>query len=147
MKGDTPSLAHNHHEYTSANKQTPRKRPVSRTHDDNDWQTETPKRRPTKSGTHSDRKVSSASAAAIETNVNRIIQSVEKEAAAEAKEARDAKPSPKPAEPPSPTKSKNRPITTSIKQDSEKKKEQQQLQVGVNDFFIVISLSNGSLSY
>lgn len=140
MKSDAPALAHNHHEYTSANKQTPRKRPSSRTHDDNDWQTETPKRRATKSGSHSDRKVSSASAAAIETNVNRIIQSVEKEAAAEAKEVKETKPAPKSATP-SPIKTKNRPIVT-IKQESEKKKEQQQLQVRTNDYYCIVILGN-----
>lgn len=126
----TPSLVHNHHEYTSSPaKQTPRKRPVSRTHEDDDWHLDTPKRRPPKSNSLSEKKQSSAAAAAIETNVNKIIQSVEKEAAAEAKEAKDTKPSPKSATP-SPTKPNNRRIAA-IKRESEKKKQQQQLQVSL----------------
>lgn len=69
----------------------------------------------------------SASAVAIETSVNRIIQSVEKETAIEVKECEEVKPPPKVVTP-SPTKSNiRRPAL--IKRESENKKEQQQLQV------------------
>lgn len=131
----TPALVHNHHEYTSSPaKQTPRKRPVSKTHEDDDWQLDTPKRRPPKSNSTSEKKQSSVSAAAIETNVNKIIQSVEKEAAAEAKEAKDVKLSPKSVTT-TPTKPNNRRIAA-IKRESEKKKHQQQLQVNLRHFLL-----------
>lgn len=129
MKSDPAqaSLAHNHHEYSSATKHTPRKRPTSRTHEDDDWLVDTPKRRPPKASTHSDKKVS-ASAAAIETSVNRIIQSVEKETAADVKESKEAS-APQKTSTPSPSKSNNNRRPTTAKRDSENKKEQQQLQV------------------
>lgn len=133
MKGEqqaTPAaLVHNHHEYTSPAKQTPRKRPASKTHDD-DWQMDTPKRRPTKSSSQSDKKVTPSSSA-IESNVNRIIRSVEKETASETKEAKEVKEpktTPTPTTP-SPSKPNNNRRIAAIKRESEKKKQQQQLQV------------------
>lgn len=82
MKGDhapaSASLAHNHHEYTSPMKSTTgRKRPSSRTQD-GDWIVETPKRRPPKTNSSSEKKNSQDAS----IDVNRIIQSVEDETAA-----------------------------------------------------------------
>lgn len=82
MKTDHPltstSLAANHHEYTSPMKSTSaRKRPSSRTQD-NDWIVETPKRRPPKANSSSDKKHNQVDAS---IDVNRIIQSVEDETA------------------------------------------------------------------
>lgn len=134
MKGEqqaTPAaLVHNHHEYTSPAKQTPRKRPANKTHDDHDWQMDTPKRRPPKSSSQSDKKVTPSSSA-IESNVNRIIRSVEKETASETKEAKEVKEpktTPTPTTP-SPSKPNNNRRIAAIKRESEKKKQQQQLQV------------------
>lgn len=84
MKTDHPpsstTLAHNHHEYTSPMKSTSaRKRPTSRTQD-NDWIVETPKRRPPKANSSSEKKGNQATDDAS-IDVNRIIQSVEDETA------------------------------------------------------------------
>lgn len=84
MKTDHPptstSLAHNHHEYTSPMKSTSsRKRPSSRTQD-GDWIVETPKRRPPKANSSSEKKNHQATVDAS-IDVNRIIQSVEEETA------------------------------------------------------------------
>lgn len=127
MKGDSnqASIAHNHHEYSSAAKHTPRKRPTNRAHDDDDWEMDTPRRRPTKSFSNSEKKA----AAAIETNVNRIIQSVEKETIKEAKDAKEVKVATPKVEIASPTKTPLKNRSSPVKRESDNKKEQQQLQV------------------
>lgn len=138
MKGEQQStsvaLIHNHHEYTSPIKQSPaRKRPSSRTQPgDDDWQLDTPKRRPPRTSSMSDKKISPAASAAIETDVNRIIRSVEEETATETESK-----STKIITTPSPSKpvNNNRRLAA-IKRESEKKKQQQQLQVSV--WFILI---------
>lgn len=83
MKGSHRStsfaLASNHHEYSTSPAKysnTSRKHLANRTKDeDNEWFVETPKRRPPRTISSSEKRNSSA----VESNVNRIIRSVAQE--------------------------------------------------------------------
>lgn len=86
MKGEQQStsvaLAHNHHEYTSPIKQSSaRKRLSVRGVDDEEWIGETPKRRPPRTISSSEKKTTTpnTSNSQIEQDVDRIIRSVEEE--------------------------------------------------------------------
>lgn len=145
MKTDHPptptTLAHNHHEYTSPMKSTSaRKRPLSRTLD-GDWIVETPKRRPPKANSSSEKKSNQATVDAS-IDVNRIIQSVEEETAVNegrtmpsTNVATETTISTTPAKSakPSPSKSSDKPVSNrqlaAIKRESKKKAEQKR-QVG-----------------
>lgn len=74
------ALANNHHEYTSPGKysSSSRKHPARSMDDDDDWVLETPKRRPPRTVSSSERK-GIQNTASVESNMNRIIQSVAEE--------------------------------------------------------------------
>lgn len=145
MKTDHPptstSLAHNHHEYTSPMKSTSaRKRPSSRTQD-GDWIVETPKRRPAKANSLSEKKSNQATVDAS-IDVNRIIQSVEEETAvvegraipvANVATVTTVSTTPAKSAKPSPSKTPDKPVNNrqlaAIKRESKKKAEQKR-QVG-----------------
>lgn len=140
MKGDQQptsiALAHNHHEYTSPVKAASvRKQTSSRTQLDNEWLSETPKRRPPRANSSSEKKNSHAvTASTIESDVNRIIRSVEEETAA----IEATKTVTELQQTPPKTQSSNRRIAA-IKRESEKKKQKQQLQVNIcARFFLVL---------
>lgn len=95
MKGDHQStssaLLNNHHEYSTPVKgNTSRKRPSSRTgEEDDEWLTETPRRRPPRAYSFSEKKqltTPTKDAAKIEDDVNQIIKAVEQETKASAEE-------------------------------------------------------------
>lgn len=134
MKGDQQStsvaLAHNHHEYTSPMKNSSaRKRSSVRGHEDIEWVVETPKRRPPRTNSSSEKKntLNSASSA-IENDVDRIIRSVEEETAKELKTTKEVSKSPQ-------SKPVNNRRATPVKRENEKTKQQQQLQVCKPFFF------------
>lgn len=84
MKGDHRSLSsvlfNNHHEYTSPTKQTPTRKnvPLGRQAEDNEWILETPKRRPPKTTSFSEKK-NIINAETVQNDVNRIIRAVAEE--------------------------------------------------------------------
>lgn len=85
MKGSqrptSVALANNHHEYTSPGKYSSasRKHTANRSmDDDDDWILETPKRRPPRTISSSEKR-SVQNISAVESNVNRIIRSVAEE--------------------------------------------------------------------
>lgn len=75
------ALANNHHEYTSPVKysSSSRKHAANRSlEDDSDWIVDTPKRRPPRASSFSEKK-NAQNAAVVENDVNRIIRSVAEE--------------------------------------------------------------------
>lgn len=85
MKGNqrptSIALANNHHEYTSPVKYSSasRKHSSARYDDDDEWILDTPKRRPPRASSFSEKKNAARNAAIVENDVNRIIRSVAEE--------------------------------------------------------------------